>query len=148
MLGGGSKDEQACWRCVLCLTNANGADSAPAATRAAGAPHQHVRRHSAPQWRRGSLSSRTKSSQDTVTSLESRDEGLLIGASTAWTELSLGTFGGREGKHERENHGLMYGRETGSDWRRENQIDSPLENFEVRLRAGYHKAAAGLRGAN
>lgn len=83
-----------------------------------------------------------------MTSLESRGEGLLIGASTAWTELSLGTFGGRGGEHERENHGLMYGRETGSDWRHENQIDSPLKNFEVRWRAGYHKAAAGLRGAN
>lgn len=69
-------------KCIIYLKNAN-ADIAPAVTSAAGTPQQHLHRHNMLQWRCGSLLSRTKSSQDMVTSLESSNEGLLIGASTA-----------------------------------------------------------------
>lgn len=108
----GVKMSKIAWKCSIYLKNAN-ADIAPAVTSAAGSPHQRSHRHNMLQWHCGSLLSRTKSSQDMVTSLESSDEGLLIGASTAWTELSLGTFGGSKGKCERQKYDLMNGWETG-----------------------------------
>ena len=107
----GVKMSRIAWKCSIYLKNAN-ADIAPAVTSAAGAPHQHLHRHNMLQWHCGSLLSRTKSSQDMVTSLESSNEGLLIRASTAWTELSLGTFGERKGKCERQKYDLMNGWET------------------------------------
>lgn len=102
----GVKMSRTAWKCIIHLKNAN-TDIGPALTSAAGTPQQHLHRHNMLQWHCGSLLSRTKSSQDMVTSLESSNEGLLIRASTAWRELSLGTFGGRELKCERQKYDLM-----------------------------------------
>lgn len=110
----GVKMSRIAWKCIIYLKNAK-ADIAPGVTSAAGAPQQHLHRHNMLQWHCGSLLSRIKSSQDMVTSLESSNEGLLIGASTAWTELSLGTFGGRKEKCERQKYDLMTGWEQG-EW--------------------------------
>lgn len=125
----GVKMSRIAWKYSMCLKTAN-ADVAPAVTSAAGAPHQHLHRHNTLQWHCGSLLSRTKSSQDMVTSLESSNEGLLIGASTAWTEHSLGTFEGRKEKCERQKYDLMNGWETGRVCcQHEVQIGSRLKYF-------------------
>jgi len=74
MLESSSKDEQNCLIYVAYISKMQTLDSAPTVANAAGAPHQHLHRHNMLQWHCGSLLSRTKSSQDMMTSLESGDE--------------------------------------------------------------------------
>lgn len=85
-------------KCSSFLKNAN-TDIAPTVTHAAGIPHQHLHRHSTLQWHCGCLLNRTKSSQDTVTSAECSDEGLLIGASNLNRTFPV-CIGSRKGKYK------------------------------------------------
>lgn len=94
-------------KCSLFLNKAN-TGIAPAVTRAAGITHLRLCGHNMLQWQCGNLLSRTKSCPDMVTSLESSDEGLLIGASDL-NRTFHGCIWRQERKMWRQKHDLMSG---------------------------------------
>lgn len=124
----GVKMSRIAWKCITYLKNAN-ADIAPAVTRAAGAPQQHLHRHNMLQCHCGSLLSRTKSSRTWWPRLKAAMR--VCSLEQAQPEQNFYWVHLEEGKKNVKDKNMIWwpGENRGSELPAQNQIDSRLKYF-------------------